>query len=398
MRINTDLQKIDEILTRGVEQILPNKEGLGKLMRKRKIRLYLGIDPTSPQLHLGHAIPLKKLKEFQELGHEVILLFGTFTAQIGDPSERDEKRKPLTPAQIRKNMAAYRKQASKIIDLSKVKIKYNANWLDKLHFGDLVKLASYFTTSRLLERDMFQGRLEKGGEVWLNELLYPLMQGYDSVAMNVDLEIGATDQTFNMLVGRKLQKIFNKKEKFILATPMLVGLDGRKMSKTYGNVVNITDPPNEMYGKLMSLRDDLIIQYFQLCTELPSSEIKKIKEKLRFKKINPRDLKKRLAREIVGIYYNKGEASKAEKEFDRVFRNRELPIKIPEIKIKEKKLDILSLMLKIKLVSSKSEAKRLILQRGVKINSELLEDWKKVIKIKKGQVFQVGKRKFARVI
>lgn len=398
MKINTDPKKIEEVLTKGVEKILPSKEGLKDLMRRRKIRLYLGIDPTSPQLHLGHAIPLRKLREFQELGHEVILLFGTFTAQIGDPSGRDEKRKPLTLSQIKKNMATYKEQASKILDLSKIKIKYNGDWLTKLTFPDLIKLASHFTTSRLLERDMFQRRLKRGGEVWLNELLYPLMQGYDSVAMDVDLEIGASDQLFNMLVGRKLQRIFNKKEKFVLTTPMLVGLDGRKMSKTYGNTVNILDSPNEMYGKLMSLKDDLIIDYFKLCTDLPLAEISEIEKKLKRREINPKEAKAKLAKEIVKIYHGEKAAKEAEKEFERVFKEKKLPEKIPQMEIKEKKLNILDLLVKTKLTSSKSEAKRLIFQKGVKINGELKKDWKENLEIKKGMIIQVGKRKFLKII
>lgn len=390
--------KIDKVLTRGIKKILPNKKGLARLMKKRKIRLYLGIDPTSPELHLGHAVPLRKLREFQELGHEVILLFGTFTAQIGDPSERHKKRKPFTLTQIKKNMATYKKQASKILNFSKVKIKYNADWLTKLTFRDLVKLASYFTTSRLLERDMFKKRLKKGGEVWVSEFLYPLMQGYDSVAMDVDLEVGANDQLFNMFVGRKLQRIYNKKEKFVLTVPMLVGLDGRKMSKTFANVVNIADSPDGMYGKLMSLKDELIPQYFRLCTDIPEKEIKKIEKNLRFKRISPRNTKARLAKKIVSIYHSQKAARLAEKEFKRIFRERKLPSKIPEIKIKKRSINILDLLTRTKLSRSRSEAKRLILQRGVKINNTVEQDWRRVIKIKKEIIIQVGKRKFLKIV
>jgi len=393
-----DSKKIEEVLTKGVEEILPNKEQLKNLMMKRKIRIYLGIDPTSPQLHLGHAIALRKLKDFQDLGHEVILLFGTFTARIGDPSGRDKKRKPLTPSQIEKNMKTYKDQSSKILDFSRVKIKGNADWLEKLNFNDLVKISSQFTISRLLERDMFQERIKAGGEVWLNELMYPLMQGYDSVAMDVDLEIGSSDQLFNALVGRKLQKIFRNKEKFILITPMLLGLDGRKMSKTYGNTVNLTDPPSEMYGKLMSLKDELILLYFQLCTNLPLKEIKEIERELRRKEINPIEAKSRLAREIVTIYHGWEKAEEAEKEFNRVFREKKLPLKIPVIQIKEKKLNILELLTKTKLISSKSEAKRLILQKAVKINGVLKENWQEIIEIKKEMVIKVGKRRFKKIV
>ena len=393
-----DSKKIEEVLIKGVERILPSKEELKNLMMKRKIRLYLGIDPTSPQLHLGHAIALRKLKDFQDLGHEVILLFGTFTARIGDPSGRDKKRKPLTPSQIEKNMKTYKDQSSKILDFSRVKIKGNADWLEKLNFNDLVKIASQFTISRLLERDMFQERIRAGGEVWLNELMYPLMQGYDSVAMDVDLEIGSSDQLFNALVGRKLQKIFRNKEKFILITPMLLGLDGRKMSKTYGNTVNLTDPPAEMYGKLMSLKDELILLYFQLCTNLPLKEIKEIERKLSKKEINPIEAKSRLAKEIVTIYHGGKKAEEAEKEFNRVFRERKLPLKIPVVQIKEKKLNILELLTKTKLISSKSEAKRLILQKAVKINGVLKENWQEIIEIKKEMVIKVGKRRFKKIV
>jgi len=398
MMIDTNPKKIEEVLTRGVEKILPSKKGLARLMGERKIRLYLGIDPTSPELHLGHAIPLKKLREFQELGHEVILLFGTFTAQIGDPSERDEERRSLTLEQIKKNMATYRRQATKILDISKVKIKHNADWLAKLTFKNLIEITSHFTASRLLERDMFQRRLRKGGEVWVSEFLYPLMQGYDSVAMDVDLEIGASDQLFNMLVGRKLQKIYNKKEKFILTTPMLLGLDGRKMSKTYSNTVNITDSPDEMYGKIMSLKDELILQYFRLCTEVPEKEIREIEENLKLKKTNPRDAKTKLAREIVRVYYGKKVATKAEKEFERIFKGKKLPAKIPKISLGEKKLNILDLLAKTKLAPSKSEAKRLILQKGVKVDGEIAADWRMIIQIKKGMIIQIGKRKFLKLV
>jgi tyrosyl-tRNA synthetase len=245
---------------------------------------------------------------------------------------------------------------------------------------------------------MFQKRLEGKGEVWVNEFLYPILQGYDSVAMDVDLEIGSTDQTFNMLVGRKLQRIYREKEKFVLTTPMLVGLDGRKMSKTFGNTINVSDPPNEMHGKLMSLRDDLISQYFELATSLPLAEIKKIEEELKVKKMNPREAKARLAREIITIFYGRKKALAAGKEFDRVFREKGLPSKILEVEITDKKLNVMELLFKTKLVLSKSEAKRLILQKGLRIDGKTEDDWRKEIEIKKGQVIQVGKRRFAKIV
>lgn len=397
MKVKTDLKKIEEILTRGVVEILPDKEGLAKLMGKRKIKVYNGVDPTSPDLHLGNSVPLLKLKQFQELGHEVFFLVGSFTAQIGDPSGHSEARRPLTPAQIRKNIATYKNQASKILDFSKAKVVYNHTWLSKLKIRDFIKLISRFSVQRIIERDLFQERIKKGRPIWLSEFIYPLFQGYDSVYLNVDLEVGATDQTFNMLCGRELQRIYHKKEKYILTTPLIPGLDGRKMSKTFGNTINLTDSPNEMYGKLMSLNDDLIIPYFKLCTQVSLTEIEEMEGKLKLKKINPRDLKANLAKEIITIYHSQEVAKKAEKEFERIFREKKFPSKIPEFKIKEKSLDLLNLLSKTKLVPSKSEAKRLILQKAVEINGILKEDWREVIKIEKGMVIKVGKRRFVKI-
>lgn len=393
----TNSKKIKEILTSGVQQVLPSRKDLTALMKKRKIRVYWGIDPTGERLHLGHAIPLRKLRQFQDLGHEVVLLVGSFTAQLGDPSERDKKRKVLTMAQVKKNMKNYVKQAGKILDTKKIKIRYNGDWLSKLAFNDLVKLSSYFTVSRLLERDMFQRRLKSKKEVWLSELLYPLMQGYDSVEMNVDLEIGGNDQLFNMLIGRKLQRIYNNKEKFILTTDMLIGLDGREMGKTYGNVVNITDKPNDMYGKIMSLKDSLIMEYFRLCTEASKEYIKKAEQKLKSKKVNPKKLKARLAKAITTIYHGEKKAESAEKEFNRVFAEKKLPSKIREVKIGKKNLNILELLVETKQASSKSEAKRLILQKSVEIEGDICEDWRRNIRIKKGMIVRVGKRRFVKI-
>jgi len=395
--INKNPKKIKMVLARCVEQVLPSKESLEKAMKK-KLVLYLGIDPTSPKIHLGHAVCLRKLREFQDLGHEVILLFGTFTAQIGDPTGKDKRRRVLTIDEIGKNISTYKKQVSKILDTKKIKIKHNAVWLGKMSFKDIIRMASYFTVSRILERDMFQERMKKEGEVWLNELLYPLMQGYDSVAMDVDLEVGGSDQTFNMLVGRKLQRIYNKKKKFVLTLPLLIGLDGRKMSKSYGNVVDLTDPPSEMYGKIMSLKDGLIIHYFNLCTDLSLKKIKAIEKRLKSKTVNPKKEKARLAREIVGIYYGEAASKKAEKEFDRVFKDKKTPSQIKRVKVKEKRMNVLDFLLKTGQVKSKSEAKRLILQKAVKIDNSLKIDWRENVLIKKGSVVKIGKRKFVKII
>ncbi|MBI2578071.1 MAG: tyrosine--tRNA ligase [Candidatus Wildermuthbacteria bacterium] len=383
---------IQDTLSRQVAEILPGKEGLEKLMRKKKIRLYLGIDPTSPFLHLGHAVILRKLRQFQDLGHEVVLLFGTFTAKIGDPSGKDKRREPLSDAQIKQNMATYKNQAAKILDISKVTIRKNGEWLDKMKFDDVLRLTSQVTVSQLLERDMFQQRIKEGNEIWTHELLYPLMQGYDSVAMDVDLEVGGTDQTFNMLVGRKLQKTYNNKEKYVLTVPLLLGLDGRKMSKSLGNTVNILDSPKDMYGKIMSLQDNLVVHYFEMCTNVAAEKVAAIE-----KGMKPRDMKAALAREIVGLYYGAKEANAAEEEFNNVFREKQTPSEVTEIKLSEKELSLVDLLIKTGLAKSKSEARRLIEQGGMKINNQVQEDANRVVSIASGMVVQAGKRRFVKI-
>jgi len=397
MPININPQKIEEVLTRRVEQILPNKDGLKSLMRKRKIKLYLGIDPTGSQLHLGHSITLRKLQDFADLGHETILLIGTGTVLAGDPSGRDKTRPHITKKEIEENMKTWKKQAGKILDFSKVKIMHNGDWLLNLRLKNIIEIASKISAIKLFQRDMFQRRLERGDTVWMHETLYPLLQGYDSVATNVDLEIGGTDQTFNMLIGRELMEKMKHKEKFILTCPMILGIDGKQMSKTSGNCVWLTDTPKEMFGKIMSIPDNLIISYFELLTDFPLSSIQKYKKNLLEKKINPKDLKEKLAFEIVKIYYSGTVAKKAAREFQRIFKEKKIPSEILELKIKEKTLNILELLTKTKLLSSKSEAKRLILQKAVEINNQLKEDWRENIKIKKGMVIQVGKRRFVKI-
>jgi tyrosyl-tRNA synthetase len=388
---------IEEVLERGVVEILPSKRTFLDLAKKKRLKIYFGIDPTSPNLHLGHFVPLKKLAEFQKLGHETILLIGDFTAQIGDPSGRDKKRKPLSFEQIQKNMETYKEQLSKVLDLSKTKIVYNSQWLSKMGLKEVLELTSHFTVSRLLERDMFQERIKKGKEIWVSEMLYPLMQGYDSVALNVDLEIGATDQKFNMLVGRKLQRIYNKKEKFILTTPILLGLDGRKMSKTFKNTINIQDSPEEMFGKIMSLKDELMFQYFELCTDLSQKEIERMKKEIELGNLNPKDAKETLALKIVSFFWGENKAGEAREKFERVFKRKEIPEDIPTFFAPKDSYPILDLLVFLNLAKSKSEAKRLVKQGGVKIDKIIEKNPKKIVKVKEGMVIQVGKRKFAKL-
>lgn len=297
-------------------------------------------------------------------------------------------------------MATYQKQASKILDFSKVKIKYNADWLAKLTFEEVINLASCFSVQQLVERDMFQERLRAKKPIWLSEFMYPLMQGYDSVHLNVDLEVGGTDQTFNMLAGRTLQKIYNQKEKFVLTVPILEGTDGRKMSKTFNNFIALMDSPTEMFGKAMSLKDELIVRYFELCTDIPLTEIKEMETQLQGKKINPMELKKRLAREIVAFYHSPKDAQTAEGEFGRVFQKGKLPsedIPLFIIKTRVETWTLTTFLVKSGLASSKSEAKRLIARGGVDLNQLTIDDPQKKIKIKDGDVVRVGKKRFLQI-
>ena len=387
-----DARVVEEVLTRGVEQVLPDKQSLKKLMQKRKIRLYLGIDPTAPKLHLGHAITLRKLQEFADLGHEAILVVGTGTVLAGDPSLRLKARPLISEKEVEKNIKNWKRQARKVLDFSKVKIRYNGDWLLKLGLKDIIQIASHIAAAKLFQREMFQRRIKVGQTVLTHETLYPLLQGYDSVFLGVDLEIGGTDQLFNMLIGRELMEKMKNKEKFVLTCPMILGIDGKQMSKTSGNCIWIEDSPNQMFGKIMSIPDNLIFDYLKLLTRLPLNEIEKMK------RLNPRDAKAKLAKEIVAIYHSQKAALLAEKEFERVFKEKKLPTKIPGVKIKEEKLNILDFLVKTKLASSKSEAKRLIFQKGVKINKEVQGDWRKMIDIKKGMLIQVGKRRFVRLV
>ncbi|OGZ23339.1 MAG: tyrosine--tRNA ligase [Candidatus Nealsonbacteria bacterium RIFCSPLOWO2_01_FULL_41_9] len=385
--INTNFEQIENVLTRGVEKIYPSREALERvLLSGKKLRIYNGIDPTG-KLHIGHLVILKKLRRFQDLGHEIIILIGDFTATIGDPTGKGTARKPLIRSQVLKNAKNYKKQIGKILDIKKssVRFLYNEKWSNKLKPADLLEIFSYFTVARLLERDMFQERIKEGRDVLLHEFVYPVFQAYDSVIMDVDLEIGGNDQMFNMMRGRDLMKKMKNKEKFVIALKLLTDPTGKKMGKTEGNFVALDDSPKEIFGKIMSWPDKMVPLGFELLTNLPSPEI------------NPREAKIKLAKEIITICHNQKAADLAEKEFSNVFKEGGLPSKIPGSAIKEKTLSILDLLVRTKLAASKSEAKRLILQKGVKIDGQIQDDWQKIIGIKKGQVLQIGKRKFAKI-
>jgi tyrosyl-tRNA synthetase len=396
MTVKIDEQKINEILTRGVEDIIVKEDLQRKLLSGKRIRLYLGVDPTGGDLHIGHAVALWKLREFQDLGHEVILLIGDFTARIGDPTGRDVARKPLGEKEIKENFKNYKKQASKILDFSKVKIKYNSSWLSKMNFADILKLSANFTVQQMIQRDMFQRRLNEKLPISLQEFFYPLMQGYDSVAMDVDLEVGGNDQMFNMLAGRELQKIYNNKDKDTMTLKLLLGTDGRKMSKTYQNFIAVSAESNDMFGKVMSMKDELIDQYFEIATRLPFEEIEKIK--LAY---GPRDQKAVLAKEIVKMYHGEKASQKAEEEFNKIFRNKELPTDMPIFEISKNICSIIDILCDSKLIASKNEAKRLVDQNAVEIiigeNKIKVFDWKKEINLEDGMIIKVGARKFLKI-
>ncbi len=391
--MKTTSQKINEILERGIEQIIEKNSLLEKLKSGKKLRIKHGIDPTGPKIHIGRAIQFRKLKNFQDLGHKIVLIIGDFTALIGDASDKQAMRKPLSEKEIKENMKGYKEQIGKILDMKKTEIRHNSEWLNKITVKELLSLAMHFSAQQMIQRRNFKERWEQEKPIGIHELAYPLFQGYDSFAVKADVEIGGADQLFNLKVGREIQKMFGQPPQDIITSKMLSGLDGRKMSTSWGNMVTIVDKPNEMYGKIMSMKDEFIFEYFELCTDIPLSEIKNMS----FKKTNPRDLKAKLAREIVSIYHGKESALSAEKEFNKVFKEKKLPSSVSLIKISQKSLNILELLFKARLVSSKAEAKRLINQKGVKIGNEVQIDWQKQIKIKKGLVIQVGKRKFAKI-
>lgn len=387
---------MEEILERWTDRIYPSKKEFLEALKSRKLVIYHGIDPTAPDLHLGHSTNYLLLRKFQDLGHKIIILIGDFTAQIGDPTGRISERKALTKEQVLKNAKTYKAQISKILDFKSktnpAQLKFNSKWYEKINFADVMELMANFTHGKMIKRNMFQQRLKKGQEINFIEFIYPILQGYDSVVMNVDAEVGGTDQTFNMMAGRDLLRKYKKKEKFVIATKLLENpKTGKKlMSKSQGNYIAFNDFPKDMFGKVMALPDEAIKPCFELCTEVSLTEVRKIK--------NPKEAKLRLAKEIVAMYYNKKAAERAEKEFEKVFKRKELPSKIPGIKIKNKKLPILDLLVKTKLTFSKSEAKRLILQKGVKIDGKIQDDWRKILEIKKGLIIQVGKRNFIKIV
>jgi tyrosyl-tRNA synthetase len=386
-------ERVKRLLSRNVEEVI-DKSHLEEVFRSgKRLRVKLGIDPTSPDLHLGHAVVLLKLKEFQDLGHKIVLIIGDFTARIGDPSGRSETRKPLSEGEIGANEKEYLTQAAKIIDVKKSEVCHNGEWFEKEGVGGLLKLAAAGTMQQMLRREDFKQRLAGGGDVSVTELLYPLLQGYDSVKVGADVEIGGSDQLFNLLMGRKVQRHFGMKEQDVLTTPLLVGLDGKKkMSKSYGNYVGLTDAPDDMFGKIMSLPDKLVSEYFALCTEIGEEEVKKLK-----KELSPRDLKARLGFEIVKLYHGEEVAAAARGKFIEVFSKKEMPADLPPLKLPSPKCSLLDVVLAAGVAKSRSEARRLIAQGAVEIDGAVKKDANEILSFRGGEILKIGKRHFFRV-
>lgn len=387
----------NDLLIRGIEEIYTRKELENWLKEGKKLRIYLGADPSGPVIHLGHAVILRKLRDFQHLGHKIIFLIGDFTGMIGDPTDRGAARQPLTREQVLENAKTYKKQVSKFLDFegpNPAEIRYNSEWNDKLNFKEVIELASNFTVQQMLERDMFEKRMAEEKPIHLHEFLYPLIQGYDAVMLDADIQFGGTDQTFNMLAGRQLNRQLKDKTNVVVTFPLLEGTDGRKMSKSFNNYIGVLDEPFDMYGKIMSMRDGLIIKYFILATDVSDETVKKYAKELE-SGVNPREIKAQLAFEVVKELHNEKAAQEAAAEFDRVFKEKQKPTEVPEFKFAgvRKLVDIL---VESGNASSKSEARRLMEQGGVKVNDEVIKDLNTDVKAE-GQVVQVGKRRFVKL-
>lgn len=394
-----------DLIKRGAFEIIPEEELVKKLEKSIKenkpLNIKLGCDPSRPDLHIGHSVVLRKLAQFQQLGHQAILIIGDFTGMIGDPSGRNSTRPALSLEETKINGRTYFEQASKILDKEQTRMVYNSEWLSKMTFEDVIKLSSKFTVARMLERDDFTKRYKNGEPISIHEFLYPLAQAMDSVAISADVELGGTDQKFNLLVGRDIQREFGMEPQVIITMPLLVGTDGvDKMSKSYGNYIGISESPKDIYGKTLSIPDNLIYTYYELATDISNDELKEIKEQLNDKNINPRDLKRKLARTLVKMYYDEQSAIEAEEEFDKIFIKKEIPDEISEMNWnrEKKEIAIVDLLLETNLAPSRSEAKRLISQGGVSIDGDKISDLSAIIKLKNENIIKVGKRNFLKII
>jgi len=415
---------IDRLLRRGVAEVIVEKEMIELLRSGKKLRLKEGLDPSAPDIHLGHTVVLRKLRQFQELGHQVILIVGDWTAQIGDPSGVSATRPMLTAEEVKANAETYMQQFFKIVDKAKTEVKWQSEWFGKFTLADVIQLTSKFTVAQLLAREDFSNRYNTGQPIAISELLYPLMQAYDSVVIEADIEFGGTDQKFNLLVGRELQSTVGQHPQQCLMTPLLVGTDGsQKMSKSLGNYIGVTEPPEEIYGKTMSIPDSLMMDYFELVTDVPDKELEEFRQALDNETVNPMELKKRLAREIVGQLYSEKEANEAEEHFTKVVQQKQLPEEIPEYRLSFQQfentggalayqnlgiklakhvkdnsvfLDISAVLFRLGVVKSRSEASRLVEQGAISIDGDRIP--MNIAPVRSGSIIQVGKRRFAKVI
>lgn len=392
--IKTDSKLIDELLERGVDEVIIKDQLRQRLLSGQKLRIKLGIDPTSPNLHLGRSVPLLKLRDLQQLGHQIILIIGDFTGVIGDTSDKDSERPMLSSEKIKENMTQYFKQAGQLIDLDSCEFHYNSQWLGKLTYGQIGEQADQFSVAEFIARDNIRRRLETGSRVSVREMLYPLMQGYDSVMVKADVELGGTDQRFNLLAGRKLQEHFGQIPQNIIMTELAEGTDGRKMSSSWGNTINFTDQPSAMYAKVMGIGDNLIIKYFILMTRLPLSQVQEYQQAIN-NGGNPRDAKMALAKEIVSIYHGQTAADQAEDYFIKVVQQKTRPEDIVTIKLTKAEWSIIDLLLEIKATTSRGEARRLIEQGGVKLSEQVITDSQSLVKLSDEPILlQKGKKQF----
>lgn len=407
-----DIENQLEILLSGVEEVIPSDDLRNKLKRSQEkgvsLRVKLGLDPSAPDIHLGHAVVLRKLRQFQDLGHMAVLIVGDFTGTIGDPSGQLEKRKQLSEEEVRQNAETYVEQLMRILDSEKTEVAYNSEWLKRLGMREILRLAASYTVARMLERDDFALRYRDGKPISVLEFMYPLLQGYDSVVVRADVELGGTDQKFNLLVGREIQREYEQEPQVVITMPLLEGTDGiQKMSKSLGNYIGITEAPEEIFGKVMSIPDDLIIRYFRLATDLPDKEVDSIEQGLEAGELHPGDTKRRLGREVVTLYYGEQAAELAEEVFDAKFKpgyatiaakaNIAPEIIVPKQVLRDGKVWVVKLLRQVNFAKTNSEARRLIEQGAVKLNDGLIRSSDEDIQVKEGDLLQVGKRKIARL-
>ena len=391
-----------DVIRRGTVDLLPEDELVKKIEKSIKenkpLIIKQGFDPTAPDIHLGHTVGIRKLRQFQELGHQVVVIIGDYTAMVGDPSEKNSTRPRLTHGQVMQNAETYRQQFFKILDESKTEVQFNGGWFKKLTFENIMELASKFTVARMLERDDFSKRYSGQLPISIHEFFYPLMQGYDSVMIKADVEMGATEQKFNLVIGRQIQKEYGQEPQIVLTLPVLEGIDGtQRMSKSLGNYIGIDEAPNETYGKVMSIPDKLIYPYFELVTDVSLDELKSIKAQLEDSKTNPRDVKKYLGRTIVRMYHGEEASKSSETAFEQVFVKKDIPDEMPEFTFEQTNIRIDDLLIATKTATSKNEARRLIAQGGVSLDGEKIEDVFTEVELSGEKVLKVGKRKFARI-